>query len=88
MTEIEKTQLVQDCQTLEELKECFKKIEPIKGSQKEYSAEKLSEKVDLLSKICVVENCNIESIHWNLITRTHGIRAKLMELIYYTKKGI
>lgn len=86
MNDLEKTQLVQDCQTLDELKEVFYKIELVKGSRKDYSAIKLISYLDGLFLQKTELGYNMEDITWNLLTRTHGIRAKAMELIYYIRK--
>jgi hypothetical protein len=86
MIDLEKTQMVQDCQTSDELRETFLKIEPVKGSRKDYGAIKLIDYLDSLILQRTGLKYNMEEINWNLLTRTHGIRAKAMELIYYMKK--
>jgi hypothetical protein len=84
----EKTQMVQDCQTIEELKSVFDQICPVQGSKKSYDAEKLKSKVSSLEFYVVKQKFQMDAVQWNLLTRTHGIRAKTMELLYYAKKGI
>lgn len=81
------TQLVQDCQSLTELEKIFDMICPIVGSHKEYTSEKLKYKIEQL-RLFVNSGNDFDKVPWNLITRTHGIRAKCMELFMYEKLGI
>lgn len=74
------------CEDFEELKEVFDAICPIKGSRKEYDSESLKNKIEQLR--IFVNTLPFDNVPWNLITRTHGIRAKCMELFYYEKRGI
>ena len=81
------TQLVQNCQNIKELENVFDKICPIVGSHKEYTAEKMKLKIEQL-RLFVNSGNDFDKIPWNIITRTHGIRAKCMELFMYEKLGI
>lgn len=83
-----KTQMVQDAQSIESLCMVFDEICPVMGSQKEYTAEKLKQKIEQLKALIKVSNGNLNNIPWNLMTRTHGIRAKCMELFWYRKYEI
>src|SRR3990172_2008515 len=80
-TENEKTQMVQDCQTVAELKDVIKKIAPVQGSQKLYEAEKLLEKIEQVKLLREVDYSAL-----TIMTRTHGLRAKLMELMFYEER--
>jgi len=86
MTEPEKTQTIQDCQSSSEMVDAFKTIGPVEGSHKQYSPERLAEKLQQLKDIYA--NNPFDLVPWNNITRTHGIRAKAMEILYYEKRGI
>lgn len=79
-----RTQEVQDCQTIDELEKLFDKFGIVKGTTKEYDAEKLKYKVEQI-KFMINSGLDFDKISWNVITRTHGIRAKCMELFYYEK---
>ena len=81
-----RTQLVQDCQTIEELEKVFEEFIVVTGSHKEYNSEKLKLKIGQLRQY--VNSVSFDMVPWNLITRTHGIRAKCMELFFYEKHEI
>ncbi len=81
MTDQEKTQRIQDCESFEELFAAFDEIGEIQGSRKPYSPERLKEKVVQIRLL--MEGLTFDRIPFNLITRTHGIRAKTMELFWY-----
>lgn len=83
----EKTQVIQDCQNLEELLEAFDKIGAVEGSHKQYTPERLKEKIKQLEAYCVPD-IPFEAVRWSIITRSHGIRAKCMELFFYKKKKL
>jgi len=83
-----KTQMVQDCQSLHELETVFDKICPIPGSRKSYESERLKEKIAQLRYFVNLDSVPFDKVPWNLITRTHGIRAKCMELFFYEKNEI
>jgi hypothetical protein len=78
-----KTQMIQDCESFEELIEVLDNVCPMQGSRKEYSAERLKEKIEQLRSF--LSRVPFDQVPWNLITRTHGLRAKCMELFYYEK---
>ena len=78
-----RTQRVQDCQTIGELESLFDEFVIVKGSHKEYDAEKLKFKIEQLRFL--VAGLPFDEVAWNNITRTHGIRAKCMELFFYEK---
>lgn len=80
--ESERTQMVQDCETLQQLYKVFDELVLIQGSRKEFTADMLKGKIEYLKK-CKKENHSHNQIPWNLLTRTHGIRAKVMELFWY-----
>ena len=73
--------MVQDCQTVAELKDVIKKIAPVQGSQKLYEAEKLLEKIEQVKLLREVDYSAL-----TIMTRTHGLRAKLMELMFYEER--
>lgn len=90
-----RTQAVQNCQSIEELEMCFDNLKEIKGTKrvsfvenkplevtKTYTAEKMKAKILQLRQFISL-GIPFENIPWNLMTRTHGIRAKCMELFYY-----
>jgi hypothetical protein len=78
-----RTKTVQDCQTLDELRDVFNMFGIVIGSHKEYNAEKLNYKLDQLQ--ILVKTMEFDRIPWTIITRTYGIRAKCMELFWYEK---
>lgn len=86
-----KTQMVQDCQSIKELIDLLIVIEPVQGSKKEYSAEKLKEKILTLDSYVdpndLGSGVSFNIIPWRTVTRTHGLRAKCMELLWYKKRG-
>lgn len=82
-----RTQQVQDCQTIPELENLFDEFNTVQGSMKEYSSETLKFKIEQL-RFLLNSDTTFDKIPWNVITRTHGIRAKCMELFYYEKNGI
>jgi hypothetical protein len=84
--ELNKTQKVQDCQTIAELETLFDEFQSVKGSHKDYDAEKLKLKIEQLRFL--TNSLPFEQVPWNVITREHGIRAKCMELFYYEKHEI
>lgn len=81
------TQLVQDCENINELEKVFDEVCPIKGSHKEYTSEKLKYKLEQL-RLFVNGGNDFDKVPWNIVTRSHGIRAKCMELFMYEKLGI
>jgi hypothetical protein len=86
LNEVLKTQAVQDVQTLEELENLFEEFGTVIGSHKEYDADKLKFKIAQLREM--IKTTPFDDVLWNVITRTHGIRAKCMELFYYEKHEI
>lgn len=82
-----RTQKVQDCQTIQELENLFDEFKTVKGTQKEYSSETLKFKIEQL-RFLINSEITFDKVPWNVITRTHGIRAKCMELFFYEKNGI
>lgn len=87
MTESEKYKLIADCNTFEELKECFDKIGNVKGTKKEYTPQRLKEKVDQLI-LLVAQTEFTKFVPFNNLTRTYGIRAKVIELLWYHSRNI
>jgi hypothetical protein len=81
-----RTQRVQDCQNVDELMKLFDEFGTVVGSHKEYEAGKLKYKIAQLR--LMVNTLPFDNVMWNVITRTHGIRAKCMELFYYEKYRI
>jgi hypothetical protein len=81
-----RTQRVQDCQTIEELEKLFDEFKVITGSHKDYDAEKLKFKIEQMR--FMLNSVEFDKVLWNVITRQHGIRAKCMELFYYEKHNI
>ena len=81
-----RTQQVQNCQSLKELEKLFDEFVVVIGSHKEYNSEKLKLKIEQLRLF--VSTVSFDMIPWNIITRTHGIRAKCMELFFYEKHEI
>lgn len=88
MTDAEKTQLIQDCEGFNELGAAFQVIGDVKGSSKSYTAERLTEKVSQLKFLIEHSGVSFDKIPFNNITRSHGIRAKVIELFYYEINGI
>lgn len=87
MSDAEKTHTIQQADNADELFEAFDKIVEAQGSHKMYSAERLKEKY-LMLRALVMSTKEMSKVPFNLITRTHGIRAKTMELLYYEVHGI
>lgn len=81
--ELSRTQKIQDCQSISELEKLFDEFGTIRGSHKEYDSEKLKLKLEQLKFL--MSSMEFDKVPWNIITRTHGIRAKCMELFYYEK---
>lgn len=88
MTDDEKTLLVQDCENFEELYLAFDGIKEVEGSQKRYTASRLKEKTEFIRNLVKQTGSKSFDVPFNNITRTHGIRAKVMELCYYEFHGI
>lgn len=76
LKEADKTQMVMDCQNIAELKDVIRKISPVQGTQKLHTADKLIEKIEQIKLLG----------EFYIMTRTHGLRAKLMELSLYEKR--
>jgi hypothetical protein len=77
MTELEKYELVNKCETVEELANAILKVSggiEIKGRQQNFDAEKMSKRVDQ------VINGNLIP---NVLTRQYGIRQQALYLKYY-----
>lgn len=81
-----RTQRVQDCQTILELESLLEEFGSVEGSHKSYTAEKLQFKISQLRSMMEIGSLDI--VPWNLMTRTHGLRAKCMELFLYEKNEI
>lgn len=81
-----RTQKVQDCQTINDLEKLFDELKTVQGDSKEYSAEILKFKLEQL-RFLLNSELKFDDVPWNVITRSHGIRAKCMELFYYEKHG-
>lgn len=77
-----RTQLVQDCKTINELKSVLDTLVEVEGSHSTYTAEQIKDKIDLIQEH-LSNRSMFTSISWNWLTRTHGIRAKCMELFWY-----
>jgi hypothetical protein len=77
-----RTQMVQDCQSIAELKEIINMLGEVEGPHSIYTAETLKERIDMLG-VNLSNGTPYTSIEWNWLTRTHGIRGKCMELFYY-----
>lgn len=75
---------IQDCETFEQLEAVLDEIGIVPGSRKEYTANRLKEKIRQLRLL--VNTLPYDLVHWNLVTRTYGIRAKCMELFWYEKR--
>jgi hypothetical protein len=86
MSESEKTQMIQDAQNAEELFAAFEKIGSVVGSRKSYTREVLEQKYITLRQLC--KTIDFGNVPFNNLTRTHGIRAKAMELLFYEKHEI
>jgi len=82
-----RTQKVQDCQTISDLEKLFDEFKTIQGASKEYSSETLKFKLEQL-RFLLNSELKFDDVPWNVITRSHGIRAKCMELFYYEKHGV
>lgn len=77
-----RTQLVQDCKTINELKSVLDTLIEVEGSHSTYTADYMKDKIDLIQQH-LSNGSMFTSISWNWLTRTHGIRAKCMELFWY-----
>lgn len=77
-----RTQLVQDCQTIDELKSVLDTLKEVEGSHSIYTATQIKDKIDLIQQH-LSNGSMFTSIPWNWLTRSHGIRAKCMELFWY-----
>lgn len=77
-----RTQLVQDCQTIYELKSVLDTLVEVEGSHSIYTATQIKDKIDLIQQH-LSNGSMFTSIPWNWLSRTHGIRAKCMELFWY-----
>ena len=77
-----RTQLVQDCKSITELKGVMDMLEEVEGSHSVYTAETLKERIDII-ETDLSNGTPYTSIRWNYLTRTHSIRGKCMELFYY-----
>lgn len=81
--ESQRTQLIQDCRSIEQLKGVIDILEEVEGSRNIiYTSEKIKERIGLI-ETNLSNGIPYTSIEWNIITRTHGLRAKCMELFYY-----
>lgn len=80
--EVLRTQLVQDCRSIEELKGVLDTLKEVQGSHSVYTAETLKERIDSIGRN-LSDGDSYSSIEWNWLTRTHGIRSKCMELFFY-----
>lgn len=76
-----RTQLVQDCKTIDELKSVLDTLVEVEGSHSTYTATQIKDKIDLIQHLS--NGGEFTLIPWNWLTRTHGIRAKCMELFWY-----
>lgn len=77
-----RTQLVQDCRSIQELKSVIDTLEEIEGSHSIYASEYIKSRIDLIGTN-LSNGIPYVNICWNWLTRTHGIRGKAMELFYY-----
>lgn len=77
-----RTQLVQDCQSIDELKSVLDTLGEVEGSHSTYTATQIKDKIDLIQQH-LSNGSTFTSIPWNWLTRSHGIRAKCMELFWY-----
>lgn len=80
LTELEKFQLVNSCETVADLQEAIMKMANesgmIKGRKREYEASKMAASVDLVVA---------KGFPANLLTREYGIRQQALYLQHYQK---
>lgn len=80
MDELEKYELINKAETVEELKEAMEAISEkgmIKGRRKSYIADEMIAMVDFIYN---------DNYPLNFLTRNYGIRQQMLYLLHYNKK--